>query len=170
MSAPRISLRTAVPGDAEAMVEVHHAAVQAVARRHYGDEVLAAWSPPPDSHRRDRLADLVGQASTLGTVAVADDCAIVGFCIALPEQALLKALYVHPVRNGQGIGQALLQVMEQRCRALGIEMLQLNASHNAEAFYRRCGYESLGPVEQPLTETVAMAATRMVKQIFGRPS
>ena len=165
MSAPRITLRPAVPGDAAAMVEAHHAAVQAVDRRHYGHEVLAAWSPPPDSRRRDWLADLVGQASTLCTVAVADDGAIVGFCIALPEQALLKALYVHPARNGRGIGQTLLQDMEERCRALGIEALELNASLNAEGFYRRCGYEARGAVMQPLTDTVAMAARRMVKQL-----
>lgn len=149
------------------MVEVHYAAVQAVDRRHYGDEVLAAWSPPPDSRRRDWLADLIGQASTLCTVAVADDGAIVGFSIALPEQALLKALYVHPDCNGRGIGQALLEDMEARCRALGVEVLALNASHNAEAFYRHCGYEPQGATRQPLTETVTMAATRMVKRLAG---
>jgi GNAT superfamily N-acetyltransferase len=169
MSVPGLCLRPAVPADAAAMVEVHHAAVQAVDRRHYGDDVLAAWSPPPDSRRRDWLADLIGQASTLCTVAVADDAAIVGFCIALPAQALLKALYVHPACNGQGVGRELLGDMEARCRALGVEALELNASHNAEAFYRRCGYETLEPVEQPLTDTVAMPATRMIKQLAGLP-
>jgi len=169
MSAPRHSLRPAVPGDAAAMVEVHHAAVTAVDRRHYGDEVLAAWSPPPDSSRHAWLADLIGQASTLCTVAVADDGTIVGFCIALPEQALLRALYVHPACNGQGVGRELLRDMEARCRALGVKVLELNASHNAEAFYRRCGYETLEPVEQPLTDTVALPATRMVKRLAGFP-
>ena len=169
MSAARLSLRPAVPGDAMAMVKLHYAAVQAVDRRHYGDEVLAAWSPSPDSRRRDWLADLIGQASTLCTVACTDDGTIVGFCIALPEQALLKALYVHPACNGQGVGRELLREMEARCRALGVEALELNASHNAEAFYRCCGYETLEPVEQPLTDTVAMTATRMIKQLAGLP-
>jgi len=167
MSAPRLSLRPAVPGDAAAMVEVHHAAVTAVDRRHYGDEVLAAWSPPPDSSRRDWLADLIGQASTLCTVAVADDGTIVGFCIALPEQALLRALYVHPACNGQGVGRELLRDMEARCRALGIKLLELNASHNAEAFYRRSGYQPQDAVTQPLNGTVSMTATRMVKRLTG---
>jgi GNAT superfamily N-acetyltransferase len=165
MSAPRISHRPAVASDVAAMVEVHHAAVQAVDRRHYGDEVLSAWSPPPDSRRRGWLADLIGQASTLCTAAIADDRAIVGFCIALPEQALLKALYVHPGFAGQGIGQGLLREMESRCRALGLESLELSASHNAAAFYLRCGYEAHGPVVQPLTDTVSMGAVRMVKRL-----
>jgi GNAT superfamily N-acetyltransferase len=167
MNAPRTFYRPSLPGDALAMLGVHHAAVQAVDRRHYSDDVLAAWSPPPDASRRDWLADLIGRDSTLCTVAVSADEAIVGFCIALPEHALLKALYVHPGFAGQGIGQCLLGEMEARCRALGLEALELNASHNAAAFYRRCGYEARGPIAQPLTDTVSMEATRMVKRLAG---
>lgn len=169
MNAPRILHRPATAGDAAAMVNVHYAAVQAVDRRYYSDEVISAWSPPPDASRRDWLADLICQASTLCTVAVADDGAIAGFCIAIPGQTLLKALYVHPGFAGQGIGQGLLREMESRCLAMQLESLELNASHNAEAFYRRCGYETRGPVEQPLTDKVAMPATRMVKQLDGFP-
>jgi putative acetyltransferase len=146
------------------MVDVHYAAVQAIGREHYPDEVLSAWSPPPDAGRRNWLADLVVQASTLGTVAVADADGIVGFCIAIPAQGLLKALYVHPDFTGQGIGQGLLQRTEAHCRDLGLEALELNASYNAAAFYRRSGYAALGPVSQDLTDTVVMAAIRMVKR------
>lgn len=166
-AALRISYRPATAGDAPAIVDVHYAAVQAVDRRHYSDEVLAAWSPLPDATRRQWLADLVSRESTLCTVAVSSGDAIVGFCIAIPEAALLKALYVQPGFTGQGIGQGLLSEMEARCRALGLEALELNASHNAEAFYRSCGYEARGPVVQPLTDTVSMEAIRMIKQLSG---
>lgn len=167
MSATRISYRPALAGDAPAMVDVHYAAVQAVDRRHYSGEVLSAWSPPPDASRSRWLADLISRDSTLSSVAVSAGDAIVGFCIAIPEQVLLKALYVHPGFAGQGIGQGLLRKMEARCRALGLEALELNASYNAEDFYRRCGYEVQGPVTQPLTDAVSMGATRMVKQLAG---
>jgi len=167
MNAPRTFHRPALPGDARAMVEVHYAAVQAVDRSHYSDEVLAAWSPPPDAGRRHWLAELISRDSTQCTVAVSSPEAIVGFCIAIPEQALLKALYVHPGFAGQGIGQALLREMEARCRALGLESLELNASYNAVAFYRRCGYEERGPIAQQLTDTVSMEAIRMAKQLAG---
>lgn len=167
MSPEPVTIRQAVAGDAPAMVEVHYAAVQAVDRRHYSDEVLSAWSPPPDASRRDWLADLIGRDSTLGLVAVSGGHSIVGFCIALPGQALLKALYVHPALNGRGIGQQLLRQVEARCRALGLAALELNASYNAEAFYRRCGYEALSPVVQPLTDSVTMGAIRMVHHLTG---
>lgn len=165
MSATRIYYRAALAGDAAAMVDVHYAAVQAVDRCHYSGEALNAWSPPPDASRSSWLADLISRDSTLSTVAVSAGDAIVGFSIAIPEQALLKALYVHPGFAGQGIGQRLLREMEARCRALGLEALELNASYNAEDFYRRCGYEVQGTVTQPLTDSVSMGATRMVKQL-----
>jgi GNAT superfamily N-acetyltransferase len=165
MNVPRTLYRPALPGDAPAMVEVHYAAVQAVDRRHYSHEVLAAWSPSPDASRRDWLADLISRDRTLSAVAVSGGDAIVGFCIAIPEHALLTALYVHPGFAGQGIGHALLREMEARCRALGLESLGLNASYNAAAFYRRCGYEESGPIAQQLTDTVSMEAIRMVKRL-----
>jgi GNAT superfamily N-acetyltransferase len=164
MTPVRFTVRPAVAGDAAAMVEVHCAAVQAIDREHYSDEVLSAWSPPPDASRCDWLADLISRDSTLCLVAVPGSDAVVGFCIALPDLALLKALYVHPAYNGRGIGQELLRQVETRCLALGLATLELNASYNAEAFYRRCGYEALGPVVQPLTDTVTMGAIRMVRR------
>jgi len=168
MNSPRTVYRPPLPGDALAMLGVHHAAVQNVDRRHYSDDVIAAWSPPPDASRRDWLADLIGRDSTLCTVAVSADEAIVGFCIALPEQGFLKALYVHPDFTGQGIGQGLLQLKETQCRDLGLVALEVNASFNAAAFYRRNGYEALGPVSQHLTDTVAMGAIRMVKRLGSK--
>ena len=162
---PRIGVRAALASDAGAMVEVHYAAVQAIDRRHYTDDVLDAWSPSPGPARRDWLAALIGRESTLAVVAVAGDAAIAGFCIVLPGQQLLQALYVHPRCTGLGIGQGLLRDVESRCRALGVETLSLNASHNAEDFYRRCGYRAQGPVTQPLNEGVAMSATRMSKAL-----
>jgi putative acetyltransferase len=164
VNAPRSVYRPALPGDVPAMIGVHYAAVQAVDRRHYSDDVLAAWSPPPDASRRDWLAGLISRDSTLCTVAVSANEVIVGFCIALPEQGLLKALYVHPDFAGEGIGQGLLQLKEEQCRDLGLVALEVNASLNAAAFYRRNGYEALGPVSQHLTDTVVMGATRMVKR------
>lgn len=165
MNLPHISYRAAVANDARGMIDVHYAAVRAIAHEHYPDDVLSAWSPPPDATRCDWLADLINRDSTLSRVAVSASDVIMGFCIVLPEQALLMALYVHPACNGHGIGQELLRQVEARCRELGVAALELNASYNAEAFYRRCGYEARGPVVQPLTALVTMGAIRMVRRL-----
>ena len=167
MTPSRLSYRTALKSDAREMVDIHFAAVHAIGSDHYSNDVKLAWSPPPDAARQKWLSDLISQDSAICTVAVLDHDKIVGFCIALPSQAQLKALYVHPDHSGSGIGYALLQCVEARCRSIGLEALELKASCNAEAFYRHSGYEVIGPTTQPLTDTVSMVATHMVKQ-FSR--
>ena len=163
----RISLRRAVPDDATALVEIHHSAVHAIDAAHYSSETLSAWSPAPSHHRSAWLSSLIDQGSTLCIVAIADNARPVGFCLVLTDQAKLQALYVDPSFSGVGVGRALLHHAESECRSLGIRELWLAASYNAEAFYRRVGYEPVGPTTQPLSEAVAMGATKMVKALLG---
>lgn len=164
VSSPQFLYRTAVEEDAWEMVGVHYASVRSIGTEHYSDAILLAWSPPPDEGRRQWLARLITQESVLCTAAVSSENKIGGFCIALPAQAQLKALYVHPDFARHGLGQGLLQNIEARCRALGLEALELNSSYNAEMFYRRCGYVSLGPTSHALNESIAMRAVRMIKR------
>lgn len=163
MNSAQFLYRIAEAGDAAAMVEVHYAAVQAIGTTHYSEEILSAWSPLPDEHRRKWLADLIAGESTLCTVALTDRNRIIGFGFAHREQSKLRALYVHPEFAGRGVGQALLRNIEARCRTSGLERLELNASFNAEDFYRHCGYARLGPVTQSLNDNLAMNAIHMVK-------
>ncbi len=164
MAPSRISYRAALNSDARELVDIHFAAVHAIGSDYYSNEVKLAWSPPPDATRQKWLSDLISQDSAVCTVAVLDQDLIVGFCIAITSQAQLMALYVHPNNSGSGVGYALLQCVEKRCRAIGLEALELKASCNAEAFYRHSGYEVIGPTMQQLTDTVSMVATHMVKR------
>ena len=167
MTPSHLTYRTALKSDAREMVDVHFAAVHAIDSVHYSNDVKLAWSPPPDAARQEWLSDLISQESAICTVAVLNHDSIIGFCIALLSQAQIKALYVHPNHSRSGVGYALLQCVEARCRAIGLEALELKASYNSEAFYRHSGYEVIGPTTQPLTNTVSMAATHMVKR-FSR--
>ena len=157
--------RKAIATDCPRLVEIHYAAVQVLSGNHYSAEVLAAWSPIPDERRRQWLAGVIAQDGTFCTVALAPDGELVGFFIALPQESLLRAIYVHPAYAGAGIGRGLMQEAEKQCRARGVTCLGLNASLNAEAFYVSCGYAAIGPVAYPLTPDLSMAAIRMVKQI-----
>lgn len=167
MTPSHISYRAALKSDAREMVDLHYAAVHAIGSDYCSSDVKLAWSPPPDAARQEWLSDHISQDSAICVVAVFDHSTIIGFCIALPSKGQLKALYVDPDHSGSGIGHALLQCIESRCRAIGLEALELKASCNAETFYQHSGYDVIGPTTQPLTDTVSMAAIHMVKR-FSR--
>jgi len=56
----------------------------------------------------------------------------------------IAALYVHPDRQGRGVGRLLWTAMEREARAMGIRSLRLDADPAAEAFYRRLGLVTTG--------------------------
>jgi putative acetyltransferase len=165
MSERHFQIRDALESDAWAMIGVHFASVQAISTEHYSEATLLAWSPQPDEGRRQWLADLISRASTICKVAVSNENKILGFCIALTDEAQIKALYVHPRYSGHKLGQSLLQNVEAHCRTFGLEAIQLNASYNAEGFYRHCGYATLGPIVQSLSESTEMGALLMIKHL-----
>jgi len=164
-SMTEVQFRTAVPSDAPAMVAVHYAAVHALEGLDYPDDVLEAWSPVPDEKRGTWLAGVVASADTRVWVAETVDGHVVGFGIVRLGARQLMALYVHPDWPRRGIGRALLHRLEEACLEAGLDHLVLNASYNAEAFYRAAGYQALGPTTQPVSETCSMGAIRMTKPL-----
>lgn len=147
------------------MIAVHYAAVQAVSREHYPERILEAWSPVPDERRNAWLGGVIAAAGTVSYIAESQDQTVLGFCFADTEAGILKALYVHPDAAGQGVGAGLLQHLENHCRSLGVHALTLNASYNAEAFYRHHGYATLGPTAQELAGGETMGAVSMRKTL-----
>jgi [ribosomal protein S18]-alanine N-acetyltransferase len=70
---------------------------------------------------------------------------LVGFAIMqyLAEHAHLNLLAVEPAYRRLGIGQQLIEWLEETCRTGGIFIVQLEVRANnrgAQAFYRRLGY------------------------------
>ncbi|WP_435102396.1 GNAT family N-acetyltransferase [Arhodomonas sp. AD133] len=151
------------------MVSTHYASVHAIASDYYPADILRVWSPVPDETRQEWLASLIVNDSTLCGVAVATTGRVVGFCIALPAQSQLKALYVHPEFSNHGIGSGLLRNMEACCLANDVDELELNASYNAESFYRKNGYEKVRETTQKLADGSEMGAILMIKCLMRSP-
>lgn len=160
-----VLFRAAGADDAPAMVAVHFASVQGVPPGHYPANVISSWSPIPDEQRRQWLSSLIAKDTIICEVAISSDGSIVGFCLAVSGQSKLQALYVHPEHSGLGIGGALLRAVETRCRAAGVDTLELNASFNAESFYRANGYTAIRETTQALADGTVMAAVLMTKRL-----
>jgi GNAT superfamily N-acetyltransferase len=55
--------------------------------------------------------------------------------------ASIEDLYVSPDARGRGAGRALLEAVEERCRARDVSYVEVQTDDEAAAFYGACGYE-----------------------------
>jgi putative acetyltransferase len=143
---------------------VHYAAVHAIAPAFYPSEVIEVWSRKPDEARYEWMRELIAQGDSIVIVGE-DQTSILGFGIVIPKLMELRALYVRPAASGQGVGQAVLGELEHRAAAQGIVRIELNASLNADAFYRRHGYETLSRSTLRLSDELEMDCIRMGKNL-----
>lgn len=98
----------------------------------------APWLQPPGSER-DELEDVAvhrmiqsdsGEALAVGRLHLLDESTAQVRYMAVSEQA-----------RGQGLGQRVLQALEQQALALGAKRLILNARDSATGFYQQAGYQ-----------------------------
>lgn len=159
-----VQIRAANPADAEAIIHVHYAAVHQIASGFYPSEILEAWSGKPGERRYQWMRNLISKGEE--TVVVGEAVSgVLGFGIFFPELEELRALYVHPDAGRRGIGKTILRGLEAQAAEHGVLRIHLNASLNAEAFYRANGYASLSPGKFTLSAGVEMDCVKMEKRL-----
>lgn len=152
-------IRAATLDDAQAISDLHRAAILTACASWYSPTQIRAWvgrvSPEVHAelqeHRRVRVA--------------IDDGAICGFSAMSVADELINALYVAPFAMHQGVGQALLADAEEALLAAGRHEVQLHATLNAVDFYRWLGYVDVGEVTNRLPGGVGLAAVQMRKSL-----
>lgn len=73
------------------------------------------------------------------------DGEVVGTGRLLPDGTIGRMAVAESAR-GRGIGAAVLAVLEQRARDLGLAQVDLHAQVHAVGFYDKAGYAAYGPV------------------------
>jgi len=134
------ALEIRAPGrdDAAAIMRVRSDAIWAKASTHYDDAIVSDWVEAGDLAR---IANKLCDPDIIALVAVAGD-AMIGFGMVSLAKHELQALYVTPNPVGR-VGQALLAALEARAFQ-ALPFLTLDASLNAEEFYRANGYFAEG--------------------------
>jgi putative acetyltransferase len=155
-------LRSAGPSDVVAIADLHFAAVHQTAATAYSPDVLESWSRRPDESRYQEVRAAIAGGDELFLVAeIASE--VVAFGSVVPRLRELRAVYVHPTVGRRGIGSQILAALERLALAAGMVDLQMDASVNAEAFYRRAGYEVVKRGTHRLSTGHEMACVRMAK-------
>ncbi len=155
-----LTIRKAKPEDGPSIAHVHTIAVRAISSSFYTPEEIEAWAIP-------RTPEKYQQAirSKEFYVAVEEDV-IVGFGVLNGESREIEAVYVSPLVRRRGVGLMILGLLEERGRALDLEVLSLNASLNAVRFYQKAGYVAQEESKYRLYSGVEIACVPMVKRLM----
>ena len=147
----QIAIRTAKPGDARAIAEIHVATWRAAYRGLMPDDFLAALSV---DERTAMWSTALGRPSPSQLTLVEIEGTLAAFCIygptrddEPPEVAEIYALNVHPARWREGLGRALCEHAVAEAAARGhtaIALWVMTANDRARRFYERLGYAADG--------------------------
>lgn len=124
------------PNDVPALAALFHAAVHGIARLHYTQAQVNAWSPEvPDAARfAARAADgrvlLVAVDASDAPLAYGD----------VEADGHIDHLYCRPDAAGTGVAVALYDAIEAAARGRGIARLYTEASEPARRFFLKRGF------------------------------
>ncbi|MFD3001407.1 GNAT family N-acetyltransferase [Pontibacter toksunensis] len=117
------------------------------------------WGQPEGSERAD------DDDTAIHAMLIDDDKEAVGVCrlhMNTPLEAQLRFMGIRKDKQGQQLGNLLMEYLEARAKALGAMTITLQARENAVNFYRRNGYEV---VEETYVLFGTIQHYRMTKQL-----
>jgi putative acetyltransferase len=155
-----VVVREMRPEDARRFLEVHHAAIRAIAAKDYPSAVIEAWARPITDQPIERF--LANRDRELRLVAEIDG-ELVGVGAIVVDNAELRACYVAPNAARRGVGSALVCKIERIAREHHLDHLHLESSVTAEPFYAALGYHVESRGELLLAPDVPMVAVKMLK-------
>jgi putative acetyltransferase len=154
------ALRPFLPADTPVLAAIFAAAIQELTGDDYNETQQEAWASVADDEAE------FGKKLAGGLTLIASlENAPVGFA-SLRGKDHIDMLYVHPNAAGQGVASALLDALEKLAGARGAEKLTVEASDNAQEFFRKRGYVA----QQRNTVTINgewLANTTMQKALGG---
>jgi GNAT superfamily N-acetyltransferase len=127
------------------------AAFQETVRRwfqeHTGSDSFRAW-----------IAEEDGEPVAVGGLVLVSRPPYTGNTTGL--EGLVTSMYTVPKRRSRGIGAAILDVMTEAARAVGVGRLVLYSSHGAQSLYRRNGFTDDGTRGAPMERWLAEGPPR----------
>lgn len=134
-----MTLRLAVPEEAEKLWHVRNLAIRAGCRSSYDSEVIARWTPDamPESYRQvivDNpfyvVEDEQGEILASGYLDLVANS--------------VEAIFTVPDSAGKGLAGRIITAILSTARERGISQLTLSATPNAHTFYQKYGFITLG--------------------------
>jgi GNAT superfamily N-acetyltransferase len=159
------SLRAATPDDSAAVSALLEASYPPLLAPDYDPRLLAAALPLMTRANPRLLASRTYYVAETGGDAVVG-CG--GWTVEAPGGGEsrpgighIRHFAIHPEWTRRGIGRALLDRCIEEARTQGIVNLECFSTLTAEAFYRSAGFVTVGPINVPMSPTVALPSVHM---------
>jgi putative acetyltransferase len=130
---PKPALRPFLPDDTPVLAAIFTAAIEELTGDDYSEAQQEAWASVADGEEFGRRL-----AADLTLIAIVQNSPV-GFA-SLRGKDHIRMLYVHPGVAGQGVGSMLVDALEKLAGGRGATSLTVDASDNAEEFFRKRGY------------------------------
>jgi len=139
---PSANVRTATTDDAEAACDAVRRSIVEICGTDYGNEesVMSGWL---SNKTLDNFRKWIDASDAYSVVAVSANGEVVGFG-RISRAGFVQMCYIVPEVLYQGYGKAMLSAMEQQAVQWGLDIIKLNSSITAKAFYERNGYRLNG--------------------------
>src|SRR5215470_4223508 len=128
------ALRPFLPADTPVVAAIFAAAIQELTGDDYDETQQEAWASAADDEA-EFGKKLAGDLTLIATLRNAP----VGFA-SLKGKDHIDMLYVHPSAAGKGVASALCDALEKLAGGRGATSLTVDASDNAQDFFRKRGY------------------------------
>lgn len=134
-----MTLRRAVPEEAEKLWQIRNLAIRAGCQSSYDAEVIERWTPDlmPESYRQVVIdnpffvaVDENGEPVATGYLDLAMNS--------------VEAVFTAPNATGKGLAGAIIAAIKAEARQRGITRITLSSTPNAHAFYLKQGFSTLG--------------------------
>ena len=157
-------IRQAVESDVQDIRRIHQAAISQVCSSDYSANAISAWLlGNSDERYLRRIKD--------ASFWIVEEQVSLGFGCVCIEQSKLESLFLAPQARGNGIAAALLRHLEQVAVGAGVDVLSLDSSLSAKAFYAKHGYRVCdGKPSIRLASGVELASIPMSKRVVPNNS
>jgi len=154
-----LQIRKAERCDAEAAFDIRFQAIQHQCRTVYTNAQVMAWTCVPFTDKYRSWVEKDYQLACVNGLPVATG-------LINLQNGELGAIFVLPQFMGQGIGKKMVTHLEHLARKAGLTEIHLEATLNAESFYRSCGFTGSAQAVYNSPSGLQLACVPMRKQLI----
>lgn len=144
-----IKIRKVITKDIPNIVNLHRKVVTETNGKMYEPKVIEEWI---SQITEDSVKNQLKKKATSWYLMELDN-RVIAFCQFPVAKKMIYQLNVDPEYQGKGFGKMLYDFMENKFTEAGTDIIELNATLNARAFYEHLGFKVTQPIKYKIIDT-----------------